>query len=149
MALIQSRDDKNEESARKAFEDSKKLAKSQAIVASASATARIFSDLGPVAGLIALPFFAKILQKQIKAINNTTFDGGSSSSASVSSGGSVPSSASSSRTESTFEAARTPSAFRQQPNFNVNFDTNFSAKGMAQTVRIGEQEIIGNTITGQ
>jgi hypothetical protein len=148
IALIQSRDDKNEESARKAFEDSKKLAKSQAIVASASATARIFSDLGPVAGLIALPFFAKILQKQIKAINNTTFDGGGSSSASVNSGGSAPSSASSSRTESTFEAARTPSAFRQQPNFNVNFDTNFSAKGMAQTVRIGEQEIMSNTVTG-
>ena len=85
---------------------------------------------------------------QVKRIQQTKI-GSSASGGGASGGASAPvSGATSSATTSTFEAARTPSGARSQPNWNVIFDTNFSAKGMAQTVRIGEQDIIGNTTTG-
>lgn len=148
--LNQAQSDESEKQARKRFETAKKLALAQAIVNTAAAFAdTLREEKGEaVKKIIAASLIGAAGAVQIKAIRKTTFEGGGSNGASGGARASFPSSASSSRTESTFEAARTPSAFRQQPNFNVNFDTNFSAKGMAQTVRIGEQEIMNNTVTG-
>ncbi len=148
--LNQAQSDENEKQARKRFETAKKLALSQSIVNGAAAFVDVLREEkgGATKKIIAASLIAAATATQIAAIKRTSFNSGSTGGGSSAGGGSVSSGATSSRTESTFEAASTPLGARQQPNFNVQFDTNFSAKGMAQTVRIGEQEIIGNTTTG-
>ena len=148
--LNQAQSDENEKQARKRFETAKKLALSQSIVNGAAAFVDVLREEkgGATKKIIAASLIAAATATQIAAIKRTSFNSGSTGGSSGGGGGAVSSGSTSSRTESTFEAASTPLGTKQQPNFNVQFDTNFSAKGMAQTVRIGEQEIIGNTTTG-
>ena len=134
MQLNQSQTDQTEKQARAKFDKQKKLQKASAVVGGAQAIVRQFSDLPLPFAIPASAMVAGITALQIKAIDNTEFEGG----------GSAPTGAGGitiTPVEEGFAQNGAPQKpVSQNVNLTVNNQTTLDRKGLYYITKQGERE---------